>query len=230
MSSVTFNDATVTLDDMALFAGPRCWLNGSNVNFFLRRLEARLPDLGKHVLLMDPIVASFCRFQMEDEEEREELCRGIEFSSRVWILVPVNDAESRLHGGGSHWSLLVHHIPTNRALHLDSSRLRSNSNAAESYAGIFSSLNKLPPARVCNLEAPVQNDGFSCGLFTCLFAEFLAVKMSEHPDFDPFANTETWLAQLSEHAKQERHMSWRASMVVDVESLMNSSVCSTKVT
>ena len=219
MSAIlTFNDAGLTQEDIGLFAEARqCWLNASNIHFAFRRLEHRL-GLLKNIMLMDPILQSFMRSQMEDADEVSDFLAGIEFAEREWLIVPVSDATSA-RGGGSHWSLLAFHIASNRALHLDSSAGHNNFEAAKSLASILSSLSSQPPALVQDLDAPVQRDGCSCGPFTCMFAEFLIPKLAhQQPDFDAFAPAK-WLAELYSMVSQDGVGAWRAAMVADVEHL-----------
>jgi Ulp1 family protease len=159
------------------------------------------------------------RSQMEDADEVSDFLAGIEFADRDWLIVPVNDATSA-RGGGSHWSLLAFHIASNRALHLDSSAGHNNSEAAKSLASILSSLSSHPPALVQDIDAPVQRDGCSCGVFSCMFAEFLAFKLAHHqqPDFDAFAPAK-WLAELCAVVSQDSVGVWREAVVADIERL-----------
>ena len=219
MSAIlTFEEAGLTQEDICLFAARQGWLNASNIHFALRRLEHRL-GLPKKIMLMDPILQSFMRSQMEDADEVSDFLAGIEFAARDWLILPCNDATSA-RGGGSHWSLLAFHIASNRALHLDSSAGHNNSEAAKSLASILSSLSSHPPALVQDLEAPVQRDGSSCGVFSCMFAEFLASKLSHHqqPDFDIFAPAK-WLEELCAVVSQDSVGVWREAVVADIERL-----------
>ena len=176
---VKWGDAFLTASDVGLFASSRAWLLASNILYFLRRLESRL-SLPDAVLLMDPIAVSFIRYE-DDPDEIEAFKRGLSFAGREWVFAPVSDADSRS-SGGSHWSLLVLHVPTNRALHLDSSASRSNAAAAMHVAAALSALSSQPPAPVTTPAAtPVQTDGYSCGVFTCIFAEFFAARLVPAP-------------------------------------------------
>lgn len=179
---VSYDGAELTLNDISLFTG-RNWLNASNINFSLRWTHHRL-NLPNSVLLLDPIVASFMRLQMEDADEANDLQAGIVFKSREWIIVPINDAEN-LQQSGSHWSLLLHHTPSNTSLHFDSSPTKANNYSALQFSRILSELTTRQPSDpypnpvhrpvpLITAQTPHQSDGVSCGLYACLFAHHIA--------------------------------------------------------
>ena len=217
----SFLDADLTLEQVGLYS--RGWLIDRNINFCLRRLEARL-SLSERILLLDPSVASFLRVQLDvdDVEEVLDAKHGLAFSRREWIIVPINDADDRV-SRGSHWSLLVFNIKSNDALHLDSSRSRSNTSSAVAMAAILSSLSSRAPGQVTNVDAPTQSDGFSCGVYTCLFAEFWATRLGrEDTAFDPILGDHRtdWLADLRAEVDDARVARWRLEMVQDVEAVV----------
>lgn len=210
----SFNDADLALEQVEVFS--RGWLIDRNINFCLRRLEARL-SLSERVLLLDPCVASFLRIHLDvdDTEEVLDAKHGLNFSRREWLVVPINDANDR-RAQGTHWSLLVFNIQSNDALHLDSSPSRSNTSSAVAMASILSSLSSRAPGKVTNVDAPVQSDGFSCGVYSCLFAEFLATRLQDVA-FDPILGGTDWLVDLRAEVNDAKVASWRLAMVQDVE-------------
>jgi len=218
-SGISFQDAFLSTGEIDQLHSTTCWLNGSHINFAFRLIEHHLGLEGSAVLLLDPIVASFLCVYVNEDEEKQELKRGIQFSKREWILSPVNDVSTRLHHGGSHWSLLAFHVTTNRALHFDSSVTRSNTQSALLLSKVLSSLSCQPDAYMENVAAPVQDDGYSCGVFTCLFAHSIASRLARESSFDPFGQNLAWIDDLAINCDQNKVRIWRGKLLDDIENL-----------
>jgi sentrin-specific protease 8 len=132
----SYHDIDIYERDLCLLS-PGEWLNDTCVSFCLKRCERAVGDQSR-ILLMDAAVVSFMRFQVDDEEEMEELAGNLGVASRAWILAPVNDC-THLGGSSSHWSLLAYHIQSGSSYHLDSSS-QFNKKAAAMTAAKLSSL------------------------------------------------------------------------------------------
>jgi Ulp1 family protease len=133
---VTYHDIDIYERDIYLFKQEE-WLNDACINFCLKRTELAASQQAR-VLLMDAAVVAFMRFQVDDEDEVEELAGNLGVAHRAWILAPVNDC-TYLGGSSSHWSLLAYHVQSGSSYHLDSSN-QFNKVAAEKTAAKLSSL------------------------------------------------------------------------------------------
>ncbi len=115
---LNYNDISIYSSDVKLFLDGQ-WLNDVCINFCFAKKQLEIAH--KAILLMDPSVVSFLTFQVSDDEERDELAKGLILSEKEWLVVPVNDCAS-LGGSSSHWSLLVCHVASGFAVHFDSSK------------------------------------------------------------------------------------------------------------
>ncbi len=176
-----FDEVDMYPEDVALF-GPGQWLNTSCVGFLLKLLEHQdwfVAGQGrKRILLLDPSVVSFLRFQLETQEELDDFREGNDIDTAEWVFLPVNNANSLLEAG-SHWSMLAYHVKTSIGIHMDSMRGSNNGPARETLSKINSAVSSktrgepkffpLSPS-LC----PQQQEGFNCGVYSALFAECLA--------------------------------------------------------
>ena len=112
---VSYRDVDIYENDLKLFCEGN-WLNDTCINFCLRKAESSMND---SILLLDPAVAAFLRYQVDDDEEMKDLAKNLNVLQREWIFIPVNDCDS-LGGSGSHWSALVCHVKSGYIAHLDS--------------------------------------------------------------------------------------------------------------
>ncbi|CAM9122267.1 unnamed protein product [Ectocarpus sp. 8 AP-2014] len=186
---LNYHDAVVYDTDVALF-GDGKWLNDNCINWFFRVLEHEVFPGRTDLLFMDPAVVSCMMNQCDDQEEYEDLGRGLELATRSVVFVPVNNAAGPF-SRGSHWSLLVcekgiaggdERRSRWRFRHFDSSE-GSNRTPAELTAAKFvqmlgeKTVGEDKPSRVEHLrDAPQQRNAFDCGMYTILLAERLASK------------------------------------------------------
>eukprot|EP01038_Epipyxis_sp_PR26KG_P005934 gene5934-8182_t len=166
---VSYKDADIYDRDATCFA-PGCWLNDSCINYSFKLIEDKYQELMNITLLMDPAVVSFMRIQSCDDEEDEELANGLNIFKKKWIIVPVSDNQS-FETFSSHWSLLLVHRLSGFSFHYDSNG-SYNQLASELTAERINLICKSPKNKVIQLNCPQQSNGFDCGIYTILFAEF----------------------------------------------------------
>jgi sentrin-specific protease 8 len=182
---LNYHDVQLYASDVALFAA-RQWLNDNAINFYLQFLYRSrcLPAgaRGEEVLLMDPVVVSCLLWQCENEEEYAELAHGLGLAGKRLWFVPVSDSAS-LGGASSHWSLLVFDAQQRRFAHYDSSA-EHNAEAAERVAREVETLLRASSlgeatgrsySEVVHVrDAPQQTNGYDCGMYVLLVAEYLS--------------------------------------------------------
>ncbi|CAM9177978.1 unnamed protein product [Choristocarpus tenellus] len=171
---LNYHDAVLYDTDVALFGGCN-WLNDNCVNWYFRYLESEVFAGRDELLFMDPAVVSCMLLQCEEDEELIDLGRGIKAGERTHVFIPINDTEELL-SSGSHWSLLVYERETGTFKHLDSSNnhnARTARNAAEQFSRL---LGKTDMQVVVEDESgvPQQENGYDCGMYTILIAEWIA--------------------------------------------------------
>jgi Ulp1 family protease len=204
----SYRDADVHLEDLVLFEDGQ-WLNDSCINFCFRRLEDELNS--NKVLLVDPCLVSFLRFQVDADEEFEELASGLGVKEKTWLLVPINDCSDLL-GASTHWSLLLCNIESGYVAHCDSCgntnflsatktteklcKLLGRYHTIQSFrfqfirfSSFFSKLFSNRKLSVpVSIRCPQQTNGYDCGVYTILFARAACVLFRTCPASDVAEN------------------------------------------
>ncbi|KAG1709694.1 hypothetical protein DVH05_020347 [Phytophthora capsici] len=170
---LNYHDVQLYDSDVELFAGPH-WLNDNAINFYLQYLTQTRAS--SDVLLMDPAVVSCLLHQCEDEDEYQDLARGLSLMDKKLCIIPVTDNES-LGGDSSHWSLLLYQDKQFR--HFDSSSGHNRHAAqgiAESFELLLQAIGRHDGAsgQVEEVQdAPQQQNGYDCGMYVLVLAEYL---------------------------------------------------------
>ena len=111
------------------------------------------------------------------DEEKLDLAKSLRLDERKSVLIPVNDSCS-LNDRGMHWSLLIFHRDSRHLDHYDSSR-GYNHKAADRVAKVFGELLSLQ-VKVNEVDSsPQQSNGYDCGMFVLLTAEWFVRRAPE---------------------------------------------------
>lgn len=109
---INYRDAVLEAADAALFAAP-AWLNDRCLHFGFKLIEDDVD--AAHAVLVDPAVHSFMMRQCEDEDDFDDLGRGLGLErvaakrgARRVVLTAVSDNARLVVGASSHWSLLAY--------------------------------------------------------------------------------------------------------------------------
>ncbi|KAF1319338.1 Ubiquitin1-specific protease, partial [Globisporangium splendens] len=192
---LNYHDVQLYDSDVALFATHQ-WLNDNAINFYFQYLvhdalcernggaAAAVDDL----LLMDPAVVSCMMLQCDDDDEYEDLGRGLNLDSKRVCFIPVNDND-QFGGESTHWSLLVYRRQERSFAHYDSSS-GHNTHAAKKITTKFEKMlrlcgvidadsadeNATKATFVSVRETPQQRNGYDCGMYVLVIAEYLCRK------------------------------------------------------
>jgi Ulp1 family protease len=137
---IDYHNAVLYPRDLSFFQDSN-WLNDNCINFVfrwyqhnLRRSEGNsLPLLHlpcsvdslsscsvSPILFMDPSVVSHLRSQRLDEDDLQDLRRGLQLSRYKYLFIPCND-QSSFASASTHWSLLVVDLTSQQVYSFDSS-------------------------------------------------------------------------------------------------------------
>jgi len=167
---VSFHDSALRRSDLALLEGEH-WLNDAVIAFWFEYMQYTLfPDC-KRVLLIGPEVTQLVK--MSEPGEISVFLEPLEAPYKDYILLPVNDHESSS-AGGTHWSLLVFSRLDRKWFHYDSLP-GTNEGAARC---LVSRLNRYLERTATLVKAACtrQSNGFDCGLFTLLNAQYAVAR------------------------------------------------------
>ncbi|CAH8523142.1 unnamed protein product [Schistosoma intercalatum] len=148
-----------------------CFVNDNIITFHLEYLRHTKLCHSSNILLMDPAVSQLLKLM--DEESIRLVLDPLEFKSKDWVFLVINDSASRVSSGGCHWSLLVYSPLLVHGFYLDS--LNSSPNFSEAitlcnklctYLGVSFVDIKLP-------NVIKQNNGYDCGIFCMVFIEII---------------------------------------------------------
>uniref|UniRef100_K3XBB7 Ubiquitin-like protease family profile domain-containing protein n=1 Tax=Globisporangium ultimum (strain ATCC 200006 / CBS 805.95 / DAOM BR144) TaxID=431595 RepID=K3XBB7_GLOUD len=181
---LNYHDVQLYDSDVALFA-TRQWLNDNAINFYLQFLTHDALNGGAvaDLLLMDPAVVSCMMLQCDDDDEYEDLGRGLTLDSKRVCFIPMNDND-QFGGESTHWSLLVYRRDERTFAHYDSSS-GHNAHAAKRIMAEFEKMLRLCGAVdghaakatfVDVRETPQQRNGYDCGMYVLVITEYLCRK------------------------------------------------------
>lgn len=220
----SYKDADVYDRDRDLFLSNN-WLNDSCINYCFRRQDDLI---SLNILLLDPSVASFLRFQCTDDEDFLDLCHGLSMDSREWVFIPITDNQS-IETSSTHWSIILCHCRSKKLWHYDS--LRKNDQVASGFSHKLSKLflnqksfdkinstNRSEEMIVQKLFGPMQNNGHDCGVMVILFVKYMCnlitttVNVEERIQFF----CDEGLAEFMEPAKRT---SFRMEKYIEISSM-----------
>ncbi|KDO30967.1 hypothetical protein SPRG_04155 [Saprolegnia parasitica CBS 223.65] len=177
--AIRYHDAQLYERDLALFPRNQ-WLNDAAMHFYLTMIHHEMCGSADDVLLMDPAVASCMLLQCDDQEDLADLANGLDLHAKALLLLPVNDRSS-FASQGSHWALLVYRRATNAFEFYDSSSNHNLNSAHELARVLLLALGRDPAtANIQAMACAQQTNGFDCGLYACLTAEWISRRFVSH--------------------------------------------------
>ncbi|KAG2430315.1 hypothetical protein HYH02_013792 [Chlamydomonas schloesseri] len=200
-----YGDVLLREADVALLEGPH-WLNDQVVSFYFEYLEREALQLARAttatatataaagasgVLLLPP--ATCFLLMHAGPDMAADVLAPLKPSRRGLVLLPVNDnPDVERAAGGSHWSLLIYHRPSNSLRHYDSSGGSGNAAAARRLAAAVGPALQPPggagggagssgssgsggsssgrPELVEVADMPHQTNGHDCGVYVLAVA------------------------------------------------------------
>ena len=104
---VSYHDSIVRLSNLRTL-NPSNWLDDNIINFTIEYLQydSKYSSKQQHLLtFVTPPVVQLLK--MTDETFAEQLLQSLDFSSKTFLLLPINNNKQVNKFAGSHWSLLI---------------------------------------------------------------------------------------------------------------------------
>ncbi|KAF2356537.1 Ulp1 protease family C-terminal catalytic domain [Trinorchestia longiramus] len=166
---LSFHDSLVRQSDLDLLKG-RHWLNDALISFWLEYLQHTVFPDQHRVLCVGPEVTQLIK--MCDPSEIAAILDPLEANHKDYILLPVNDNNSAISSGGSHWSLLVFSRFDFKWYHYDSMRGSNYQDARSLVQRINRYLER--DAVLVDATCTQQDNSYDCGAFVMINAEHAA--------------------------------------------------------
>uniref|UniRef100_A0A6A7FMZ5 Sentrin-specific protease 8-like n=1 Tax=Hirondellea gigas TaxID=1518452 RepID=A0A6A7FMZ5_9CRUS len=166
---LSYHDSLLRESDLELLSG-RNWLNDALIAFWLEYIQHTLfPDQAR-VLCISPEVTQLLK--LGDRSELSIFLDPLEANHKDYILLPVNDNNSTVSSGGSHWSLLVFSRFDSKWYHYDSQRGSNYRDARVLVQRINRYLER--DAVLVDATCTQQDNSYDCGAFVMLNAQHAA--------------------------------------------------------
>ncbi|KAM8877514.1 sentrin-specific protease 8-like [Synchiropus picturatus] len=196
--------------DVSLLEGPH-WLNDEIIRFaFHYFVNDCFQLLSLMTVFIGPMITEVIKFST-DTKELFMFLKPLALPVRQWIFLAVNN-NSRNTPGGSHWSLLLYHRPSNKFIHYDSRRATNGIHARHVAMRLLPFLACKEGVMFEEHQCPQQSNNYDCGMYVIYMAELLCEQaMEEKEPLIPIQNitadsvTEKraeWLKRI--HALMER--------------------------
>lgn len=140
----------------------------------MARIEKTLIDSGAAVRFLDASLVSCLRLQLDDDDEEDvkNFVEGIGLTTSSAVVVPLTNRTS-IDSSSTHWSLLYIDLVDNLAMHFDSHGNFNRRAAEMATKDIYQLLKKDTIPQVIDAKCPQQENGYDCGIFTILHAQYI---------------------------------------------------------
>ncbi|XP_015599373.1 sentrin-specific protease 8 [Cephus cinctus] len=179
---LSYYDCLLRRADVNLLKGP-CWLNDALVGFYFEYLNRKFQDADTNKsLFISPEMTQLLK--LSDISEYDIFLEPINVSSSAFVFFPLNNCDSRVNAGGSHWSLLVFSRPEKICFHFDSSKGINRDIAKEFSRKIMDYLLGKGLGSFTEVNCPQQDNGYDCGLFVLCFTDILSYHIKDNKKID----------------------------------------------
>lgn len=186
---LSYHDSLLRSSDVSLLRGPH-WLNDAVIGFYYEYLTRKYGrDGDAQLLFVNPPLTQLLR--MSDSRICGTLLDTVDAKSHHFVFFPVNNCNSRMNAGGTHWTLLVYSRANGTFYHYDPAR-----GAAKDVAFNFATnlikhfLGKETCSmerRYCEMWCPQQDNSYDCGLHVLCMTDVISrhvLRGSEIKDCD----------------------------------------------
>lgn len=160
---LSYHDSLLRLSDVNLLKGTH-WLNDAVIGFYYEYLTQQYQKDGNTPLLfMNPPLTQLLR--MENPTNYCTFLDTVDAKNYSFVFFPLNNCDSLVSPGGTHWSLLVYSRADQMCYHYDSSSTFINSFIAFDFTmNLIKYFLGKPRRRYNEMISPYQTNGHDCGL------------------------------------------------------------------
>ena len=170
---LTYHEATLYCSDIEYFRAG-AWLNDHIILFAYEyfHYSSKYKDIMETVCLCHPMNTML--LQYGDMEDLASIANSLEFCTKDYIFVPVNNASfGEFSQNGTHWALLVVDLKGMRFLMYDSMGNRSSAtpNMLKTIQNLSKILDSNSVFETLRVNVPQQQNSFDCGMYCICFTE-----------------------------------------------------------
>ncbi|KAG8278743.1 hypothetical protein J6590_014298 [Homalodisca vitripennis] len=144
------------------------WLKDDIIKRYLDIVNYSVKELEISTICINPVISHAIRCF----PDMEFTISSLNLQEVNYVFIPVNDAAPSKTVAGSHWSLLFYQRSVNTFYHFDSMG-QYNIKAAKEIISKFTTLKIFENAKFENIQCPQQHNTFDCGIYLCLFVDWL---------------------------------------------------------
>ena len=152
----------------------RNWINDTLISFWFQYLQQGAYGEHPNLLFIDPAVTQLVK--LGDTEDLPYILNTLDVKHKEYIFLPVNNNDSVVAPGGSHWSLLIYKKSYNKWYHFDSQQGFNSRHAHCLVTRFIPYLNGVTPPTIIDTACTQQDNGYDCGAFVMLYAQIAANK------------------------------------------------------
>lgn len=204
------------------------WLNDSLVGFIFDYIQHKNKANNSSVICVSPYT-SFILIHETDIDDLQDAYKSIniDYNDTKLIIFPINNNSNITGQGGTHWSLLCIDLYNKTALHYDSMLHSGNSRIAQKlYNNLINFIQVDMNSKVVGIECKQQNNGYDCGIYTCVYAELLYKFIyNQHNNINTFSyTTNDIIRYTADNTTQQYINDYRGIIVTRLNNIIQSSV------
>ncbi|XP_014468948.1 PREDICTED: sentrin-specific protease 8 [Dinoponera quadriceps] len=170
---LSYHDSLLRLSDVNLLKGTH-WLNDAVIGFYYEYLtQQHEKDGNARFLFTNPSLTQLLR--MEESPNYCAFLDSVDAKNYDFVFFPLNNCDSLVSPGGTHWSLLVYSRADQMCYHYDSSNDYINSFIAfEFTTNLIKYFLGQSRNRYKEVITPPQNNGHDCGLHVLCLTDMIS--------------------------------------------------------
>lgn len=166
-----YRDRILRQSDVDLLRGPH-WLNDAIIGFYFEYLSKQYGNANFNLKFVCSEISQMLK--LTDLPEYPIFLDPVDAKNNDFIFFPINDCNSKVSSGGSHWSLMIFSKNEKACFHLDSSHAMNSSVARDFSKKIMDYLLSGVKGQFFEVDCPQQDNGYDCGLFVLSFSNSIS--------------------------------------------------------